>query len=256
MRLLKYIISSILILLIIFVIVAQKGCSADHITYKGKVIDADTLKPIEGAVVVAVWYKTRSMLIESQTVFKYSKEILTDKNGEWSITGPEDYYNKKSLVYLSYIGIYATTSPEITIYKPGYRNSRDYGTFNALPYVLKQFNVEGIVLIRPGNTLEEARKYYEKYQGAWPYIPVKDPEKKLRDLDFSFKYPEDVKTVGGRNEMDGFQVYTVVGLKKAETRKERLDAFSYSAPGDLPIRHKMAWEERERYFGPEGRKSR
>lgn len=71
------------------------------ITYQGKVIDKETLKPIEGAVVVAVWNKWYMPLVSfegSETKFKDAKEILTDKNGDWAIVGPKGqnrYVNEK-----------------------------------------------------------------------------------------------------------------------------------------------------------------
>jgi hypothetical protein len=52
--------------------------------FKGKVIDAETKEPIEGAVVVAVYSKTSYLgIVESYSVAIDVKETLTDKNGEF-----------------------------------------------------------------------------------------------------------------------------------------------------------------------------
>lgn len=214
-------------------------------TFHGKVIDADTLKPIEGAVVLAIWRKTRAVLITSTTDFKEAKEALTDKNGEWSITGPEGDEDKTIPSLLYSIGVWKTLSPEIIIYKPGYRRGIR-GGLSAYSYINKKYNLEGIVLVRVGETKEEREKYYKRFGDFLPFIPVKDPEKKLRDLDFSFEYPENVKRIGRDKEMG--IVYHVIGLKKAQTREERLDAMRFTAPGKLPLAHKMQWQERERLF--------
>ncbi len=236
---------------IILFLLIQSACTRD-VTHHGKVVDAETLEPIQGAVVVTIWRKTRIVfLIASTTDFKDAKEALTDKNGEWAITGPEGDENKAAWL-LRFIGVYATTKPQIIIYKPGYRRGIR-GGFSAYPYIDKKYNLEGIVLSRLGETMEEIREYSKKYPvGTSPFIPVKDPEKKLKELDFSFEYPENVKTVGWQKEMG--PVYHVIGLKKAQTKKERLEArritIAFEGRAKLPLLKKMVSEERERLLGP------
>ncbi|MGD2028826.1 MAG: hypothetical protein PVG86_02720, partial [Desulfobacterales bacterium] len=70
-------------IILLLITSSQIACSAD-VTFHGKVIDADTLEPLEGALVLAIWRKTRAVLITSTTDFKEAKETLTNKNGEWS----------------------------------------------------------------------------------------------------------------------------------------------------------------------------
>jgi len=240
----------------ILFLLSQNACSSD-ITYEGKVIDAETLEPIEGAVVVAIWRKTRSRLIDTTIDFKDAKEILTDKNGDWAITGPEGNYDKMiGLIHL--LGVYVTQSPEFIIYKPGYVKYWTLGCFDAFPYVFKEYGVEGIVLRRPGDTREKLKQFNKKYRNGFiPFIPVKDPEKKLRGLDFSFEYPENVKKVGWPRDKGPFKVYTVVGLKKAKTREERLKASRFSVGEKaLPISDKMQSDEREQLWGSIRRKAK
>lgn len=241
-------------LILLLLLASQSVCAADR-TFQGKVIDADTLKPIEGALVVAIWRKTRAGIAGSDTRFKDAKETLTDKNGEWTIVGPEGDEDKL-IGILQVIGVFVTTEPEFVIYKPGYVKYWTVGCFVAYPYVDKEHGLEGIVLRRPGVTKEERKKFYEKYKDFLPFISLKNPEKKLRDLKFSFEYPENVRKVGWRREIEIFKVYTVVGLKKAKTREERLDAMRFTAPGKLPLAHKMQWEERERLLGPSRRRQK
>jgi len=89
-------------------------------TFCGKTIDADTKEPIEGAVVVAIWYEARATVAGSDTRLKNVKEALTDKSGEWSIVGPEGR-NYDLLPGLSFLtGIYFTKEPEFIIFKPSY----------------------------------------------------------------------------------------------------------------------------------------
>lgn len=253
----------------------QSACAADT-TFRGKLIDAETLQPIEGAVVVAVWRKTKAFLIASTTDFKDAKETLTDKNGEWSITGPEgqdvpDWPEPLYVVGLRHI----TGSPEIIYYKPGYR-STTRGGFSAYPYIDRERNLEGIVLNRPGETREEMREHYEQCpRDSFRFIPVKDPEKKLRELDFSFQYPENLQIIQRKSwvEVDHNVIgspkakikeerlkadYKVIGLRKAKTREERLRA-QPTPPSinidELPILYKLINEENKGFgLKPIGRR--
>jgi hypothetical protein len=64
---------------------ATDGFGADFLyhsdgPYKGKVIDLETGKPIEGAVVAGVW-----VLEFNFTPFCDAKETVTDKNGEFTL---------------------------------------------------------------------------------------------------------------------------------------------------------------------------
>lgn len=97
-------------------------------SYYGRVIDADTKAPIEGAVVVASWREERPAIAGPTSKVKDVKETLTDKNGEWSIRGARGERLGLSTL-LSYItsfftgyvlGTYATQKPEFIVFKPGY----------------------------------------------------------------------------------------------------------------------------------------
>jgi hypothetical protein len=89
-------------------------------TFKGKVIDADTKEPIEGAVVVASWIEEKAAPAGPYTRLKDVIETLTDKEGKWSITGPEGAMNKMIPRLLSLIGMYVTKEPTFIVFKPGY----------------------------------------------------------------------------------------------------------------------------------------
>lgn len=49
--------------------------------YQGRVVDADTMEPIEGAVVLVEWYKRRM----TSPVFYDAEEVLTDSKGQFYI---------------------------------------------------------------------------------------------------------------------------------------------------------------------------
>jgi hypothetical protein len=55
--------------------------------YEGRVIDADTKEPIEGVVVLGVWYTTQFSPAGSTHNFYDARETVTDKKGEFTIRG-------------------------------------------------------------------------------------------------------------------------------------------------------------------------
>jgi hypothetical protein len=227
------------------VLLSQSGYAADRI-YQGKVVDADTKEPIEGAVVIAVWRETKGTLTGPSSKFKESKETLTDKHGDWSIAGPEGCEDNLIPGLLHSMGFFVTKHPEFSLYKPGYNIRGFPGWFEAYPYVDRKHDLEGIVLKRPGDTSEEIRKFGEKYRGNLPFIAVKDPEQKLRNLDFSFQYTKEFKIVGWQQGIGPYRVFTVTGLKKATTREERLKAMgTLLVEGSLPIYGRLIKEERK-----------
>ena len=90
-------------------------------TYTGKIIDADTKEPIEGAVVVASWLEETTTVSATHTRLKDVKEALTDKNGEWVVEGPRGSEGGNITVIFSLLtGTYYTLPPEFIIFKPGY----------------------------------------------------------------------------------------------------------------------------------------
>lgn len=92
--------------------------SAYGATFKGKVIDADTKEPIEGAVVVVYWHKIQP---GGHTKLKDVKETLTDKNGEWKIKGPRGREGGIfTFIFNLFTFTYHTRPPKFIIFKPGY----------------------------------------------------------------------------------------------------------------------------------------
>ncbi len=135
--------------------------------YKGKVIDADTKEPIEGAVVVAIWIREVSHFNVTDEIFKKARETLTDKNGEFSIK-PYHHYSLRPLSKLRL---------EWVIFKPG------YGSFPRHPKVRpkgispngltsKIFSPYTVVELPKLKTKEERRKYLLRPPGV--SVPYKE----------------------------------------------------------------------------------
>lgn len=55
--------------------------------YKGRVIDAETGKPIEGVAVLGVWYKELPSPGGNVGSYFDAQETLTDKNGDFEVRG-------------------------------------------------------------------------------------------------------------------------------------------------------------------------
>lgn len=56
-------------------------------SYKGKIVDELTNNPIEGVVVLGLWYKETATVAGTTSTFYDAKETVTDKNGKFEIPG-------------------------------------------------------------------------------------------------------------------------------------------------------------------------
>lgn len=114
---------------------------------RGKVIDADTGEPIEGVVVLGVWYE--GSMGPGGIVRKYydARETVTDKNGEFSLPG---------------LGVRIMSNvepPDITVFKSGFSYNVLTWEPGTLPYKSK-IKWEGNKAIIPLKklTIEERKK--------------------------------------------------------------------------------------------------
>jgi len=149
--------------------------------WRGRVIDADTKEPIEGAVVVAVWQREYDGPFEGITRFHEAKEVLTDKEGKFEMPAyiveskekpllreqdlkknehllTEEMLQQWKIVKPLYSGP-EIKEPKFIIYKPSYGN---YPGQEKL----------GIYAIGPGSSIVEYQEEHkEMYKGkmvtAW-----------------------------------------------------------------------------------------
>lgn len=138
-----------LLLTVIFVlIIPSVGCAATAGPWRGQVIDAETKAPIEGAVVVAVWYRSHfggpGGPVER---FEDARETMTDKDGKWEIPAYE--YNA---VFRD------KTRPEFTIFKPGYGSFPHYQVSPREVAGYEIFIKEGAVVELPKLKSEKERR--------------------------------------------------------------------------------------------------
>lgn len=89
-------------------------CSVIHHygDYHGKVVDIETKEPIEGAVVLAVYYTQQYTFAGAVHHYLDAQETLTDEKGEFKIP---------ALTCLTFRPLHSFDSwPSFTIFKPGY----------------------------------------------------------------------------------------------------------------------------------------
>ncbi len=91
-------------------------------TFNGRVVDADTKEPIEGAAVVVYWYEASWIPLGEWIVrLKDVKETLTDKNGEWTIKGPAGSGANSLAYHTALAGVtFYTRKPGFIVFKPSY----------------------------------------------------------------------------------------------------------------------------------------
>src|SRR5512135_3474132 len=75
------------LMLMVLVLMMTSGCGAYYAQgpWKGRVLDAETKVPIEGAAVVIYWDEHYFAVFESNSSFLFAKEFLTDKDGRFEI---------------------------------------------------------------------------------------------------------------------------------------------------------------------------
>lgn len=219
--------------------------------WKGRVIDAETKEPLEGAVVLAVWERYYRTPMGDDPYFYEAKEVLTDKDGRFDMPW---YVSFNLLPLISYI-----EGPEFTIFKPGYGSiaalnnpyswlsiyaigpsELPYDEFGqettATGYVVhysvkrKKKYSEGLIYQGEGCRKKiEAMKDTTPFSIDFLYIPMTGAKEKLEKLDVPLDCPENSEPVP-----DSYYLYNdiaesikngsfrVVELPRLKTREERL----------------------------------
>lgn len=124
-----------IVFLIIFVLLislanqSHAGFFYSKPEFRGRVIDAETKQPIEGAVVVVLYYKRSTFSLNLGGTSSYvtkAKETLTDKKGEF-------YFP----TYSEFMGFNEDVGARFMFFKPGYMAS--YGPINIKPDLKEKY---------------------------------------------------------------------------------------------------------------------
>jgi hypothetical protein len=93
------------VILVVIAGVFVVGCSYPYPGIKGRVLDAETEKPVEGAVVKAQWTEAKGAIGLTYTVVYKTEETFTDEEGRFAVAGVKKLF---------------VDPPRLSIYKKGY----------------------------------------------------------------------------------------------------------------------------------------
>jgi hypothetical protein len=156
------------LLILISIIVLLQGCAywvRYDGPYKGRVVDKETGKPIEGAVVLGVWKTVMHTPAGGVSHYNDAKETVTDEKGEFKISG-------KGLRILSNL-----EPMDVLIFKTGYQYLKAPWTALKKGIILRnKITWEGKRAIIPLKKLTMAER---RERGSPPDPPRKAPLKKV-----------------------------------------------------------------------------
>jgi hypothetical protein len=120
--------------------------------YRGRVVDAETKAPLEGAVVLAVWENEIPGVSGPGQAYLDSEEVLTDRDGRF-VVGEHPPIS----FFPSWV-----TGPRISIFYPGYGSFPLYQTSpqmppRGIPGLLEMMEKEELVIELPRLTTREER---------------------------------------------------------------------------------------------------
>ncbi|MDH4226687.1 MAG: carboxypeptidase-like regulatory domain-containing protein [Deltaproteobacteria bacterium] len=160
---------------------------------RGRVVDADTRKPIEGAVVVAVWEYKKPYGEGSIDVIIDIAESVTDKDGNYFIAA-------KGPLTIPWNGEFKRSDPELWFFKEGYEAQDQYNMDKAIVEKILS-NPEGFDAFV---SYEEMRAYYKDAASRLPwafkrkkYTDVANLDSELLGDEFS-RLHDNVKTPKGQ----------------------------------------------------------
>lgn len=158
----------------ITVIMISLGCSSairydGH--YEGRVIDADTGEPIEGVVVLGVWYKETPTPAGAVSSYYDARETVTDKNGEFEIPGMG-------------LKILSTVAPmNVLIFKAGYEYiDASWVSFKIDEMLKKKITWEGKTAIIPLRKLTMDERSQKGSPDFSSQIPGEKMELMLKEI--------------------------------------------------------------------------
>lgn len=168
----------IVLALLIAGVLSPSGLAESAGPWRGTVVDAETGRPLEGVVVLAVWDKLSPGIIHNRREFHDAEEAVTDASGNFILSA-------RSLSSLN--PFVRFEGPRLLIFKGGYgmyrfRGELEWDALSADERVMrrrekwKQFEEKGVVFeLPPLKTREERRR-------ALPREPSEVPDCRMLRL--------------------------------------------------------------------------
>lgn len=145
--------------------------------WRAQIVDAETKQPLDGVIVLAVWWKRIRGLGGASQDYYDSEEVLTDQEGRFTIA-PRTFFSLNPLAFF--------TGPEFVFFKPGYGREVWPGWYREakqwpeekrkrLGRYFELLQLDGIVFELPRlRSLEERKKYQDRILVGFATVP---PEK-------------------------------------------------------------------------------
>ena len=139
-------------LLLLLLLAFGQARSAWGAAYHGQVVDAETGKPIEGAVVMVEWQKKAFLSMNGGWSFHNARETLTDADGKFSLSSAEGI-NLNPFTFVQ--------EPRIIVFSPGYRPLTPYnpGEFKHVYGIAEALEKGATVKLAKITTEQESRRY-------------------------------------------------------------------------------------------------
>jgi hypothetical protein len=130
--------------------------------YRGRVVDAETKQPLEGAVVLAVWRQDKVLPLRMPTVRYTVREAVTDQDGRFVIDAKavEEHAPRRTL------------HPSFKVFLPGYA-AYNLSPFSARAYRQGEFTGEGATIGL--SQLKTREERLQQIRSASPYDFSDDP---------------------------------------------------------------------------------
>jgi len=160
----KYIILIVTVAMLFSSVSAHSGLIYSKPEFRGRVIDAETKQPIEGAVVVALYYKQSVVSLNPAGTSAYvfaAKEALTDNKGDFYIPSFSSW-----IIFTEDVGV------SFIFFKPGYMSC--YGPTHINTQLFEKYfsvDVIGKVAEIEDGSFEEGN--YVKWKGPLGIVELK-----------------------------------------------------------------------------------
>ena len=157
----------VLVFITVVILCLGIGCGVvkHYPSYYGKVIDAETKEPLEGAAVLAVYYTEKPSPGGPVSFYREAQETVTDKNGEFTI--PSITFT--TFKFFEFFRKY----PLFTIFKPGYGAFPDHKDVKPRSLPAKQYTIIELPRLK-------TREERIRYSGCLPSDDV--PKTKYKNL--------------------------------------------------------------------------
>ncbi|HEY3347502.1 MAG TPA: hypothetical protein VGK71_07755 [Nitrospirota bacterium] len=148
--------------------------------WKGKVIDAETKQPIEGAGVVAVWYVTHPGPGDSPASYLDAEEAVTDKDGNFEISS-KFFFTIPNIRYIE------SGYPQITIFKPGYGSYPRYAS-SPRGYIKDNYFLDKVGVVELPKITDEKKRYESFVAAGAGEVPISKKTNYQKLLDIEWEY--------------------------------------------------------------------